>query len=120
MWLSSQFSMKDLKEVAYILGMKIYRDRSKRQLGLSQSTYITIIKWFSIKNFKKDYLLIDHEIFLSKKDCSTISQERERMSRIPYALAIDSIIYVMLCMIPDVAYLLGVVNRYQSDLDENH
>ena len=34
-WLSSQFSMKDLGEAFFILGMKIYRDRSKRLLGLS-------------------------------------------------------------------------------------
>ena len=27
-WLSSQFSMKDLGEVSYILGMNVYRDRS--------------------------------------------------------------------------------------------
>ena len=34
-YLNSQFSMKDLGEAAYILGIKIYRDRSKRQLALS-------------------------------------------------------------------------------------
>ena len=34
-WLLSQFSMKDLGEASYILGMKIYRDRSKKLLGLS-------------------------------------------------------------------------------------
>ena len=28
-WLGNYFSMKDLGEVAYILGLKIYRDRSK-------------------------------------------------------------------------------------------
>ena len=39
-WLLSQFSMKDLGEASYILGMKIYRDRSKKLLGLSQSMYI--------------------------------------------------------------------------------
>ena len=39
-WLSSKFFMKDLGEAAYILGIKIYRDRSKRLLGLFQSTYI--------------------------------------------------------------------------------
>jgi hypothetical protein len=33
-------SMKDLGEVSYILGIKIYRDRSKRLIGLSQDTYI--------------------------------------------------------------------------------
>ena len=39
-WLSNQFSMKDLGEATYILGIRIYRDRSKGLLGLSQSTYI--------------------------------------------------------------------------------
>ena len=44
-WLSSQFFMKDLEEASNIFGMKIYRDRLKRLLGLSQSTYIdTILK----------------------------------------------------------------------------
>ena len=39
-WLGNCFSMKDLGEVAYILGIKIYRDRSRKLIGLSQSTYI--------------------------------------------------------------------------------
>ena len=39
-WLSSKFSMKDMGEAAFILGIKIYRDRSRRLLGLSQSMYI--------------------------------------------------------------------------------
>ena len=34
-WLLSQLSMKDLGEASYIIGMKIYRDRSKKLLGLS-------------------------------------------------------------------------------------
>ncbi|KAL4273362.1 hypothetical protein GQ457_13G014060 [Hibiscus cannabinus] len=34
-WLSSCFSMKDLGEAAYTLGVKIYRDRSRQLLGLS-------------------------------------------------------------------------------------
>ena len=113
--------MEDLGEAVYILGMKIYRDRSKKLLGLSQSTYIDIMtKQFSMKKSKKGYLLIDHKFFLSKKDCLTNPQERERMSRILYASIVDSIIYAMTCMRLDVAYSLGVVSRYQSDLDENH
>ena len=34
-WLSKNFSIKDLGEVTYILGIKIYRDRSNRLLGFS-------------------------------------------------------------------------------------
>ena len=39
-YLNKNFSMKDLGEAAYILGMKIHRDRSRRLIGLSQSTYL--------------------------------------------------------------------------------
>ena len=35
-YLNSQFLMKDLGDAAYILGIKIYRDRSKRLIALSQ------------------------------------------------------------------------------------
>jgi Reverse transcriptase (RNA-dependent DNA polymerase) len=38
--LSRVFSMKDLGEATYILGIQIFRERSKRLIGLSQSTYI--------------------------------------------------------------------------------
>ena len=39
-YLNSKFSIKDLREAAYVLGIKICRDRSKRLLALSQSTYL--------------------------------------------------------------------------------
>ena len=73
-----------------------------------------------MNNSKKSYLSIGHEITLSKKTCPTTPQERKRMSRIPYTSTVGSIIYVMICMRPDVAYSLGIVSRCQFDLDENH
>ena len=63
-------------------------------------------------NFKRGYLLIGHGITLSKKDCLTTSKERERVSRISYASTVGSIIYVMMCTRPNVAYSLRVVSRY--------
>ena len=39
-WLSSKFEMKDMGEVAYILGVKISRDRSKKLVSLSEEQYI--------------------------------------------------------------------------------
>jgi hypothetical protein len=38
--LRKSFSVKDLEEVTYILGINIYRDRLKRLIGLSQGAYI--------------------------------------------------------------------------------
>ena len=53
-WLSKNFSMKDLGEVTYILGIKIYRDRSKRA-AWSFAVYIhdKMLKRFSMEQSKK-------------------------------------------------------------------
>ena len=48
--LNVTFSMKDLGEATYILGIKIYRDRAKRLIGLSQDTYIDkVLKRFNME-----------------------------------------------------------------------
>ena len=90
--------MKDLGETAYILGIKIYRDKSKRMIGLSQSTYIDkVMNRFSMQNSKRGFFPMCHGISLSKTECPTMQDERDRMSKIPYASAIGSIMYAMLC-----------------------
>jgi hypothetical protein len=66
--LIKSFSMKDLEKVAYILGIKIYRDRSKRLIGLSQDAYIDkILNQFNMQYSKKGLLPLSHDITLSKK-----------------------------------------------------
>ena len=61
-WLSSQFDMKDLGEANYILGIKLWRDRKNRMLGLSQAGYIDkILARFSMQNSKKVLLPSDME-----------------------------------------------------------
>jgi hypothetical protein len=47
--LGKSLSMKDLGEAEYILGIKIYRYRSKRLIGLSQDRYIDeVLKRFNM------------------------------------------------------------------------
>jgi hypothetical protein len=66
--LRKSFSMKDLGETAYILGIKIYRDRSKRLIRLSQDAYIDkVLKRFNMQDSKKGFLPMLHGITLSKK-----------------------------------------------------
>ncbi|KAK8555331.1 hypothetical protein V6N12_009479 [Hibiscus sabdariffa] len=120
-WLSSCFSMKDLGEAAYILGVKIYGDRSRRLLGLSQSTYIDkVLKRFNMEASEKGFLPMTQSISLSKEMCPSTSQERERMSQIPYASAIGSIMYAMICTRPDLSYALSMTSRYQANPSEGH
>ena len=56
-YLNKSFLMKELGEAPYILGIKIYRDRSRRLIGLSQITYLDkVLKEFKIDQSKKGFL----------------------------------------------------------------
>ncbi|KAK8973763.1 hypothetical protein V6N11_061854 [Hibiscus sabdariffa] len=61
-----------------------------------------------------------HGISLSKEMCPSTPQERERMSQIPYASAIGSIMYGMICTRPDLSYALSMTSRYQANPGEGH
>ena len=113
--------MKNLGEAPYILGIKIYKDRLKKMLGLSQSRYIDfVLKRFNMEGSKRSYLSIGHGKQLSKKMSPKTPEERNRMNSIPYASAVGSIMYAMLRIRLDVAYALGIVSRFQADPWEDH
>ena len=42
------------------------------------------------------------------------------MRRVPYASAVGSLMYAMLCTRPDICYAVGIVSRYQSNLGLDH
>ena len=120
-YLNSKFSMKDLGEAAYILGIKIYRDRSRRLIGLSQSTYLDkILNKFRMDGSKKGFLPMLQGTTLSKTQSPATAKDRDAMDKIPYASAIGSIMYAMLCTRPDVAHAISLTSRYQSDPGVEH
>nr|GEV29527.1 hypothetical protein [Tanacetum cinerariifolium] len=83
----------NLGEAAYILGIKIYRDRSKRLIGLCQKAYIEkILKRFYMENSKRGTILMQENLKLSKSQGASTPAEKQRMQNIPYASAIGSII----------------------------
>ena len=115
-YLNGQFSMKGIGEAAYILGIKIYRDRPNRLLALSQSTYIDkILKRFSMDNSKRGLLPVIKGIKLSVTQCPATTKEKEDMSKKPYASAIGSLMYAMLCTRLALALAISMTNRYQSN-----
>ena len=57
---------------------------------------------------------------LSKTQIPTTAEDRKRMKVIPYALAIGSIKYVMLCTRSIVYPALSLAREYNSDLGVDH
>ncbi|GJW40544.1 retrotransposon protein, putative, ty1-copia subclass [Tanacetum coccineum] len=93
-YLGRCFAMKDLGEATYILGIKIYIDRSKRLIGLCQSAYIEkILKRYFIENSKRRSIPMKEKLKLRKSQGASTLAEVKRMQNVPYALAVGSIMY---------------------------
>ncbi|GJZ10615.1 retrotransposon protein, putative, ty1-copia subclass [Tanacetum coccineum] len=114
-YLGRCFAMKDLGEAAYILGIKIYRDRSKWLIGLCQSAYIEkILKRYFMENSKRKTIPMQEKLKLSKSQGASTPAKKQRMQNVPYASSVGSIMYAMRCTRPDTGYVFilngGVVD----------
>nr|GEY28538.1 hypothetical protein [Tanacetum cinerariifolium] len=115
-YLGKCFAMKDFGKAAYILGIKIYRDRSKRLIGLCKSAYIEkILKRYCIENSKRGSIPMREKLKLSKLQGASTPAELKRMQNVPYASAIGSIMYVVRCTRPDVAFAQNVTSWFQKN-----
>ncbi|GJZ33511.1 retrotransposon protein, putative, ty1-copia subclass [Tanacetum coccineum] len=115
------FAMKDLGEAAYILGIKIYQDRSRRLIGLSQNAYINkTLKRFRMDTSKCGTIPMQPNVDLSNTQGPSTLAEVKRMKGIPYASAVGSIMYAVRCTRPDVAFSQNLTSRYQQNLGESY
>ncbi|GJX72471.1 retrotransposon protein, putative, ty1-copia subclass [Tanacetum coccineum] len=89
-YLGKCFAMKDLGEAAFILGIKIYRDRSKQMIRLSQSAYMDkILKRYRIDNVKRGYIPMQERLDLNKTQGASTPEEVKRYVFILNGGAID-------------------------------
>ena len=60
-----------------------------------------------MENSKKGTLPFRHGVHLSKEQSPKTLEQKERMSGIPFASAVGSFMYTMLCTRPDIFYAVG-------------
>lgn len=107
--------MNDFREASYILGIKIYPDRSKRIIGLSQFLYVDkVLRRFHMEQSKKSLLLVRHGLNFSKSMCPKTHDEIQQMSEISNAYATGILIYVIACTRHDIGYM-SITRRYKSN-----
>ena len=106
--LSSEFEMKDLGETKKVLGMKIERDRRSGKVSLTQKGYLQkVLQRFNINGDTKSVSTPLAPHFKLKATMSpTTVEEHEYMTRVLYASAIGSLMYVMVCTRSDLSLSL--------------
>uniref|UniRef100_A0A2N9GG85 Reverse transcriptase Ty1/copia-type domain-containing protein n=1 Tax=Fagus sylvatica TaxID=28930 RepID=A0A2N9GG85_FAGSY len=93
-FLSKNFEMKDMDEATYVIGIEIFRDRSRGILGLSQKAYIERV----LERFKME-------------NCSTSVAPIQK---------VGSLMYAQTCTRPDISFAVGMLGRYQSNPGMDH
>ncbi|GJR03262.1 retrotransposon protein, putative, ty1-copia subclass [Tanacetum coccineum] len=85
-YLGKYFAMKDLGEAEFILGIKIYKDRSRRLIRLCQSAYMDkILKRYRMDNSERGYIPMQEKLDLNKTLGASTPEEVKRMQNVPYA-----------------------------------
>ncbi|KAE8668465.1 Flavonol synthase/flavanone 3-hydroxylase [Hibiscus syriacus] len=107
--LAKEFEMKDLGSTNKILGMQIHRDRSNRNIWLSQKNYLKkILSRFNIQDCKPISNPLPINFKLSSSMSPSCEEERMEISRVPYASAVGSLMFAMICTRPDIAQAVEV------------
>nr|BBF90152.1 polyprotein -like [Oryza rufipogon]BBF90155.1 polyprotein -like [Oryza rufipogon] len=120
-FLSSNFDMKDLGEASYVLGIEIHRDRTKYALGLSQKTYIEkVLKKFNMYRCSATPAPIMKGEKYGASQCPRNQYELNEMKTKPYASAVGSLQYAQVCTRPDLAFVTGLLGRFQSNPGLEH
>ena len=113
--------MKDLGAAKQILGMRIIRDKANGTLKFSLLEYVKkVLSRFDMNEAKPESTTLGSHFKLSKGQLPKTEEERDHMSKVPYASAIGSLMYAMVCTMPDIAHAVGVVSKFMSRPGKQH
>ena len=80
-------------------------------IALPQSSYIDkVLKKFAMQDSKRGGQPSRIGITLSLHDCPKTSEEKVYKEKVPYASAVESLMYVMFCTRSDICYAVGIVS----------
>ncbi|GKB81997.1 retrotransposon protein, putative, ty1-copia subclass, partial [Tanacetum coccineum] len=100
---------------------QIYRDRSKRLIGLGQNAYMDeILKRYKMDNSKRGHIPMQERLDLNKTQGASTLKEVKRMQNVPYASVVGSIMYAIRCTRPNVAFAQNLTSQFQQNPGELH
>nr|GEX29052.1 zinc finger, CCHC-type [Tanacetum cinerariifolium] len=111
-FLSSRFSMKDMREADVILGIRIKHE----------SNGITIFQSHYIENVMKKFYYSDCTLVSTPLDtCDKLMPNKGPIvSQLEYSRVISCLMYVMTCTRPDIAFAVGKLSKYTSNPGTQH
>ena len=79
-----------------------------------------MLRRFRVNDAKTRTTPLANHFKLSKEQSPKTVEERDHMALVPYASAVGSLMYAMVCTRPDIAHAVGVVSRYMVNPGKEH
>lgn len=111
--LSTEFKMKDLKEVSRFMGLNVKIDRSKKTISIDQSHYsLKILEKFNMIECNTIKTPIEQNLKLERGDSSD--------SELPYRELIGILMFLCMGSRPDLSFAVNYFSRFQEGANINH
>ena len=121
--LHERFKMKDLGAVHYILGWEVVRNRSQRQLMVTQHKFTqTVLSRFGMdpSHGGTKAIPFPDDLRLSKTLNATTQEEQQLMKGKPYRAVVGSLMYLMLSTRPDIAFAVRECSQFMQNPGIGH
>ncbi len=108
--LNEKFEAHDLGEARFFLGMAVDRDRSRRQIKLSQKRLTAqLLDTYNMADCKGRTLPLSVATQLTKAEGEPLDQATHS-----YTHMVGSLLYLSVCTRPDIAQAVGVLSKYMA------
>ena len=115
------FSLVDLGELKWLLGITVIHDHCAHTISLCQAAYIdSIAKHPHLKDACPATTPLDQHAILPKDLAPTSEDEKIWMKKIPYLTAVGSIMYAATTTCPDIAYAVQHLSQFNCNPGNSH
>ncbi|KAK2437339.1 hypothetical protein QL285_022245 [Trifolium repens] len=101
--------------------MEIRRERTNRKLLLTRKGYLErVVERFGMRGAKSVVTSLAPHFRLSGNHSPTTAEDKTYMEHVPYASAVGSLMYAMVCTRPDISQAVSVVSRFIANPGKAH
>ena len=117
--LAVHFKLKDLGDLHWCLGLRVTRDRARRELSLDQEGYILdMLELFRMSDCKPCDTPEQVNLHLPKHELD--NNNNGNANKHPYREAIGKLMYCMVCTRPDIASAVRAVSKHLCSYGDVH
>jgi hypothetical protein len=119
--LRQHVEVTDLRELHWVLGIEVKRDRDTRHIHLSQRAYLnSIIRRYHLDGLKPLSTPMDTQVHLQSDQAPSTVAEFAAMRDMPYHEAVGALNWAALATHPDIAFTVATVARFGANPGPTH